>query len=555
MRNSKSVVLQSLSIFVCTSVICGGLSAQEPVADSDRARAAAELGGLDFTDEEIEALSPSLEDFRKAYSALRQLKMPNDVSPSLIFNPIPPGGSVEKDMQRPVRLTDPGEVSLPEDLDDLAFYSVIQLARLIETRQITSESLTRFCLDRLKKYDPQLHCVVSLTEDLALEQARRADEEIASGNYRGLLHGIPYGAKDLLATQEYKTTWGATPYQDQKFDYDATVIQKLEEAGAVLCAKLSLGALAMGDVWFREKTRNPWDPTKGSSGSSAGSASAVAAGLLPFAIGTETLGSIISPSTVCGTTGLRPTFGRVSRHGAMALSWSMDKIGPICRSAEDCAAVFQVILGPDGKDLSVSDFPFNYDAVENPVCSLRIGYHQSAFDQDYGFKEQDVAALETLRNLGHELIPIELPEMPDIGFILTVEAAAAFDELTLSGQDDLLVRQARNAWPNIFRKARFVPAVEYIQANRARTILMQEMNQVFEKVDVYVHPSWAGSSLRITNFTGHPSIVVPNGFRDDGTPTSISFTGNLYQEGHLILIAQQWQAATPFEDQHPDLQK
>lgn len=521
---------------------------------ADDARSAAKIMGLDFTEAEIDSLLPALDNFREDYQSLRQIDLPNSVSPALYFNPIPPDFKAPSS-QETVSFTDPGRVKLPIDREKLAFYTVRQLAALLKEQQITSTELTRFFIDRLKKYDPTLHCVITLTEKTALEQAARADAEIKAGKYRGILHGIPYGAKDLLAAKHYKTTWGAMPYKEQALDYDATVIQKLEAAGAVLTAKLTMGALAMGDVWYGERTRNPWDPESGSSGSSAGSASSVAAGLLPFAIGTETLGSIVSPSTVCGTTGLRPTYGRVSRHGAMALSWSMDKIGPICRSAEDCAAVFQAIMGPDGKDLSVTDYPFNYQSKYTANRKLKIGFDQAAFERDYGFKAQDQATLKKLEEMGYELVPIELPEMPDIGFMLSVEAAAAFDELTRSNQDELLVRQTRNAWPNLFRRARFVPAVEYIQANRIRTQLVADMAKVFDQVDLYVHPSWASRSLRITNYTGHPCVVLPNGFQENGRPTSISFTGKLYDEGTIVGVAQAYQEVTDFDDQHPDLVK
>ncbi|PHN01456.1 amidase [Flavilitoribacter nigricans DSM 23189 = NBRC 102662] len=534
--------------------LTGGFSVQYFSAEitAEDARSSAKIMGLEFTDAEIDSLLPALEGFREDYISLRKKELPNSVSPALYFNPLPPD-FVTPTEQNAVSFSDPGEVKLPADRSELAFYTVRQLAALLKSQQITSTELTKFFIERLKAYDPTLHCVITITEEKALQQAAKADAEIQAGNYRGLLHGIPYGAKDLLAAEGYKTTWGAMPYKEQQLDYDATVVQKLEEAGAVLTAKLTMGALAMGDVWYGERTRNPWDPESGSSGSSAGSASAVAAGLLPFAIGTETLGSIVSPSTVCGTTGLRPTYGRVSRHGAMALSWSMDKIGPICRSAEDCAVVFQAIAGPDGKDLSVTDYPFNYQADYPANRKLKVGYDQAAFERDYGFKEQDQASLKVLEDLGYELVPIELPEMPDIGFLLSVEAAAAFDELTRSGQDELLVRQTRNAWPNLFRRARFVPAVEYIQANRVRTQLVADMAKVFEEVDLYVHPSWASRSLRITNYTGHPCVVLPNGFQENGRPTSISFTGKLYDEGTIVGVAQAYQNATEFEDQHPAL--
>ena len=394
--------------------------------------------------------------------------------------------------------------------------------------------------------------MVTLTEELALEQAARADAEIAAGNYRGPLHGIPYGAKDLLAVKSYPTTWGATPYKEQVVDSDATVIRKLEEAGAVLVAKLTLGALARGDVWFGGKTRNPWNTEQGSSGSSAGPGSTVAAGLVPFAIGSETLGSIVSPATRNGVTGLRPTFGRVSRAGAMALSWSMDKLGPMCRSVEDCALVFDAIRGPDGLDQTVVDLPFNYN-YDVDLSSLRIGYYQSAFEADYSNHDRDAAVLDVLRDLGAELIPIELPDFPvsELIFVLRAESGAAFDELTLSNRDDLLVRQTRNSWPNVFRSARFIPAVEYIQANRARYVLIQKMATVMDQVDVYVSPSFGGDNLRLTNLTGHPCVVLPNGFNDRGSPTSITFMGGLYDEATLLAVARAYQEATDWHRQHP----
>lgn len=522
-----------------------------PTISQADALSAANIMGLSMTEAEVDSLLPRLERVRGSFTALREKEIPNALSPALVFNPIPPGYEIPSGASK-VQFAAPKKAKRPKDISQLAFYSVLELAELIRTKQISSTELTQFFIARLKQHDPTLHCVISLTEELALKQAKKADAEIAKGNYRGPLHGIPYGAKDLLATKQYKTTWGAMPYKEQSFDYDATVVQKLEEAGAILVAKLSMGALAMGDVWFGEKTRNPWDVSRGSSGSSAGSASAVAAGLLPFAIGTETLGSIVSPSTICGTTGLRPTYGRVSRHGAMALSWSMDKIGPLCRSAADCAAVFQAIYGLDGKDNSLIEAPFNYSkGLANPKM-LKVGYLKSSFEGNYPFKSQDSLALLSLREQGYELIPIELPEMPDIGFILSAEAAAAFDGLTRSGKDDQLVRQTRNAWPTTFRAARFIPAVEYIQANRLRSQLIADMAKVFEEVDVYVHPSWASPSLRITNYTGHPCVVVPNGFRE-GRPTSITFTGKLFEEGQVLAIAAAFQEATEWDEKHPDL--
>lgn len=515
---------------------------------ADDVRSAAKIFGLELTQSEIDTLLPGLEENRLTYQAYHKISPENSVAPALVFNPILPGFQIPSGTGKVVFSPAPA-VKLPTNKDELAYYSVRQLAELIRTKQVTSLELTQFFLERLKKFNSTLLCVVSLTEETALAQAKQADAEIKAGKYRGILHGIPYGAKDLLSAKNYKTTWGSVAYKDQVINEDAAVIRKLEEAGAVLCAKLTLGELASGDVWFGGMTRNPWDPTTGSSGSSAGSASSVSAGLLPFAIGTETLGSIVSPSTVCGTTGLRPTFGRVSRTGAMALSWSMDKIGPICRHVEDCAIVFNAIYGPDGKDMSVIKAPFNYDGNAD-LKKIRIGYDKKSFERSYPFKANDSIALEKMRGMGIELIPIELPTMPDLGIILSAEASAAFEELTLSNRDDLLVRQVRNGWPNIFRRARFIPAVEYIQANRQRTKLMLDMQKVFEKVDVYVHPSWGSPSLRITNHTGHPSVVLPTGLRQ-GKPTSICFTGQLFEEGKLLRVAKAFQDGTDFHKKHP----
>jgi len=508
--------------------------------------------GLEFTDAERDSMQTSLDEQLVNYQNIRKIDLANSVPPAILFNPIPVGFEFPKE-QNLVIFSDYSYTKLPEDINDLAFYSIGELAELIKTNHITSTELTKFFLERLKKYDPELHCIITLTEERALSQAKLMDEEIAAGKYRGMLHGIPFGAKDLLATKDYKTTWGATPFKDQVINEDATVIKKLEGAGAVLCAKLTMGELAWGDVWFGEMTRNSWDTSKGSSGSSAGSASSVSAGLLPFAIGTETWGSIVSPSTVCGTTGLRPTYGRVSRTGAMALSWSMDKIGIICRSTEDLAIVFNVINGQDGIDQTLYDVPFNYQP-EIDFSKLKIGYLQSDFDKQYDFHKQDSVTLAKLKELGAELVPIELPALPvnDLAIILSAEAGAAFDELTRSNRDDLLVRQIKNAWPNVFRSSRFIPAVEYINANRIRFLLIQQMKKVMEEVDLYIAPSWEGDNLLLTNLTGHPCVVLPNGFAEDGTPTSITFIGRLFDEGRLIVFAKKYQDATDFNKKHPE---
>ncbi len=509
--------------------------------------AAEKIIGIEFTQTERDSLLDDLEYYLKNYAALRAVPIANSVPPAFGFNPMPIGFSISGE-DRPI-VVGPVKIEMPNDIEDLAFYSVLELSALISARKVSSTDLTKMYIERLKEHGPELECVVTLTEELALEQARRADEEIAAGNYRGYLHGIPYGAKDLLAVPAYRTTWGAEPYKDQVLDETATVIRKLEDAGAVLVAKLTLGALAWGDVWYGGTTRNPWDIEQGSSGSSAGPASATSAGLVAFSIGTETWGSIVSPSTRCGTTGLRPTYGRVSRAGAMALSWTMDKIGPICRTVVDCAIVFDVIRGSDGLDQTVVDAPFNYDHRVD-LSELRIAYVKGLFAEGWN-ADADSVTLVKLRELGAELIPIELPDYPveALGFILTAEAAAAFDELTRSNRDDLLVRQVKNAWPNAFRAARLIPAVEYIQANRLRWIIMQEMEKL--EFDVYISPSFGGNNLLLTNLTGHPSVVLPNGFNDEGSPVSITFMGRLFGEATLLAVANAYQDATDFHHRHP----
>jgi Asp-tRNA(Asn)/Glu-tRNA(Gln) amidotransferase A subunit family amidase len=523
-------------------------------ADIDHA---ASIAGLEFTEDERELMLEGLNELRADYAEIRKISLDNSVAPALHFDPRLPGVEYDPGPRR-FRPSRPKPISVPDNIEELAFQPVTQLSQLVRTRKVSSVALTEMYIDRLKRFDPQLHCIITLTEERAIAQARRADREIAAGMYRGPLHGIPWGAKDLLAVRGYPTTWGATPFKEQRFDIDATVVERLDKAGAVLVAKLAMGALANGDVWFGGRTRNPWNPEEGSRGSSAGSASAVAAGLVGFAIGTETRGSILSPCTRCGATGLRPTFGMVSRHGAMALSWSMDKIGPICRSVEDCALVFDTIRGPDGHDETVIDMPFSWETDRDPR-QLRVGYLRSAFDEEPGkdqneWYEFNLAALEAVRSLGIELIPIELPEVPigALGFILRVEAAAAFDEMTRTNVDETLVRQDPSAWPNRLRTARAVPAVEYLQANRVRRIAMHEMARILDGIDVYLSPT-RGDNLRLTNLTGHPAVVVPNGFRTNGTPTSITFCGNLFRDSEAMLLAKAYQDAAGVHLRHPEM--
>jgi Asp-tRNA(Asn)/Glu-tRNA(Gln) amidotransferase A subunit family amidase len=505
------------------------------------------IAGIKLSEEDRKAVAIGLNRTVKDLEVLRAVKLPNDVPPALAFVPAPwqiPAAGAARGTVEPIASAVPKK---PGSGDELAFLPITSLAALVRDRQVSSRELTKLYLDRLRKYDPALHCVVTLTEELALKQADRADKEIAAGNYRGPLHGIPWGAKDLIAHPGYKTTWGAEPYKEQTIDVQATVARRLEDAGAVLVAKLTLGALAMGDKWFGGKTRNPWDAEQGSSGSSAGSAATTAGGLVGFALGSETLGSIVSPCTRCGATGLRPTFGRVSRHGCMALAWSMDKIGPIARSVEDCALVFGTIHGADGLDPAAVDRPFSWP-LRGDIRSLRVGYIENSTDA------KDREELRVLRDLGLKPVPVKLPEKIPVGplrHILEVESAAAFDELTRQG-----VTAGLNEWPGIFRQSMFISAVDYLRANRVRTLLMREMETVMAGLDVYVGS--VGRDLLLTNLTGHPSVVLPDGFRKEGTvehPTALTFTGRLYGETELLAVARAYQQATGSHLRHPPLDR
>ncbi|HUQ45069.1 MAG TPA: amidase [Gemmatimonadaceae bacterium] len=528
---------------------------------------AEEISGLSFSAEQRQQMVDGLKSQATQIEQLHAIKLDNAVAPALYFDPVPPGVTLKLPAKRPSVRSRVLSRSVPSDLEELAFLPVTELAELVRRRTVTSTQLTEMYLGRIRRYDPVLKAVITITEERARRQAKEADEEIARGKYRGPLHGIPWGAKDLLAVKGYKTTWGAGPYRDQVIDADATVVQRLDAAGAVLIAKLTLGELAQGDIWFGGTTKNPWNLQQGSSGSSAGPASAVAAGLVGFSIGTETLGSISSPSTRNGVTGLRPTFGRVPRTGAMALSWTMDKIGPIARSVEDCALVLEAIHGPDNHDRTVKDIPFSWNATVK-ATSLRVGYNKAAFDLaerndknqvQHGTKRFDDAALDVLRKLGVKLIPVELPEMPygAMRLVLTAEGAAAFDELTRSGRDKELVQQTPRDWANTFRTARFIPAVDYVNANRARTLAMHKWHALFETVDVIVTPTGVGSQLTATNLTGHPAVILPSGFRDTSdtdktqVPVSLTFLGGLYQEAHLLAVAKAWQDATEFHRRYP----
>ena len=526
---------------------------QDKISKSDIA-SAEKLIGLSFSESERDTMLDDLTSQKKNLQEIRSWELQNSTAPAISFNPKPGWLQINKSQKKNKWIV-PTNIQRPEKDSDLAFMPVAELAYLIQSGQVTSVELTKIYLDRLKTYGDTLHCVITLTEDLAMQQAKKADEDLEKGIYHGPLHGIPYGLKDLLVVEGYKTTWGAEPYKSQELKGSATVYERLRDHGAILVAKLSMGALAMGDIWYKDTTRNPWDLQQGSSGSSAGSASATSAGLVGFSIGTETYGSIVSPSTRCGVTGLRPTFGRVSRAGAMALSWTMDKIGPICRSANGCAMVFDAIYGPDNIDRTVTDYPFHYDATKN-VQELKVAYLKELFQEDYPGKENDSLTLDKLREMGIEMKPVKLPSEVPVSPLLTIlnaESAAAFDALTRSGKDDQLVQQHSNAWPNIFRTARFIPAAEYINANRIRTLLIDNLNQWMKDYDVVVTPSFGGNQLLMTNLTGHPCVVVPNGFDEDNHPTSISFIGNLYDEGTLLEFAHHYQSQTSHDDQKPPL--
>ena len=527
-------------------------------------RSAEQLIGIELTEAEEAMALPGVNRNLGSYETLRKIDVPLDTEPAIAFHPAPPGKKFNPAKTK-IRIskTEPPKFT---SVEDLAFSTVAQLAELVRTKQVSPVELTKMYLARLKKYSLKLLCVVTLTEELAIKQAEEAEREIKRGKYRGPLHGIPCGVKDLFATKGIKTTWGAEPFRDQMIDMDATVVERLRDAGAVLLAKLSMGALAQGGRWFAGVTRNPWQPEEdrtGSSGSSAGSASATSAGLVGFSIGTETLGSIVSPSSRCGVTGLRPTYGRVSRYGAMGLSWTMDKIGPICRGVEDCALVLDAIYGPDGRDITVGDAAFNWNP-DRPLAQMRIGYVKAEFEQgntqggNQGNsderKKMYQEALDALRQAGAKLEPMELPKFStqSLRVILNAEAATAFDDITRDGRVNQLSGQNPGDWPNSFRTARFIPAVEYLRAQRARTLLMREMDSLMSKWDVFVTPAPGSASLLITNLTGHPAVVVPCGFINN-LPQAIMFTGNLYDEAAPLRVALAFERATKWHTMHPKM--
>ncbi|MEP6493443.1 MAG: amidase [bacterium] len=582
----------------------GGQQQLGPEITKEMIAAAEEISGLHFSDEERTAMAGSLQRMRQGLQTLHKEPLDQSVLPAIVFDPVPPGKELPKKTKMLTVRSKVPVMARPGSLEELAYAPVTQLSELVRTRKVKPSELTDMYLSRLKRYDPQLHFVVNLTEERALKQAKDMDAEISRGKYRGPLHGIPWGAKDLLAVKGYPTTWGAGLYANQTFDYEATVVKRLDEAGAILVAKLTLGSLAQGNHWWKEYTRNPWIPEQlspGASGSSAGPASATAAGCVGFSIGSETNGSITSPARTCGVTGFRPTFGRVSRAGAMALSWTTDKLGPICRSVEDCALVFDAIHGPDGIDYSVKAYPFNWNAGLK-LSQLKIAYFKANFERRNlvadgrgGFAPdggpgtpipEAMNFLKVLEAQGAKLEPIEVPT-PNYGYldsiILNSECGAAFETDTLNSKIKEL--EAYSTWPNTFRGAQFIPAVDYVNANRARIFAMNQMWELFQKYDVVLTPA---ENTSVTNITGTPSIVVPTGFaipqfgRGGGggggggrgaggrggdsaraaaptppppptipLPTSMYVMGPIFQDEKNLLVAHAFQQATDFHKKHP----
>jgi Asp-tRNA(Asn)/Glu-tRNA(Gln) amidotransferase A subunit family amidase len=579
---------------------------QGPIS-ADMIKAAETIDGVKFTSEEEARIAGSANSNLNAFNRLRQVTITQETEPAYIFRPSMPGNPPKGPATpgAPIKYTKPPmTLKRPANLEDVAFWPVAHLAALIERKLVTSTELTQMYLTRLKRYQPKLNFYVNLTEELALKQAAQADREIKAGKYRGPLHGIPWGAKDLYATKGIKTTWGGEPYVDQVFDYDCTVVERLTAAGAVLVAKLTLGALAQGDVWFGGQTKSPWDPTfqRGSSGSSAGPGSATAAGCVGFSMGTETRGSILSPATLNGVVGLRPTYGRVSRHGAMALSTTMDKCGPLCRYVEDTVLVLNAVYGPDKFDPSVADAAFKWNP-DAPLSGFKIAYVKAQFDnpgargggagrggagggggaagaaagggragaatpptpeqlaaqaaQAADLKKMYDDVLATYTKLGAKLEAIELPDLSltsSLSFILDVESSASFDDDTRSGEINQLLNPngSRSSWPYTFREARFIPAVEYIRAMRGRTLLQRTFDGFMSQYDALLEAGTNGT-LSTTNLTGHPAMAVKCGISGGNTPRMLMLTGKLYDEGTLARIAMAYEQATEWKDRHPAL--
>ncbi|MCK9404361.1 MAG: amidase [Chitinophagaceae bacterium] len=548
-------------VFLFTIVLNTAIPAQDTVSTKDiDIQSAAGLLDLRFTQKEMDTMYTGVKENLMVYRLMHKQLLANNVPMSLWQSPVLPGMKFTE-KQEPVKWNIPANTMLPANKNDLAFYNILQLASLIKNKKISSVALTGFFIERIKKYGDTLQCVISLTEEIAMQQAKQADEEIARGKYRGPLHGIPYGLKDLFAVKGTKTTWGAEPYKNQVVEEDAFVYAQLTKAGAVLVAKFTLGALAMGDYWFGGRTKNPWNTKTGSSGSSAGSTAATVAGLVPFAIGTETWGSIVSPSSTCGATGLRPTFGSISRSGAMTLSWSLDKVGPICRSAADAALVFNYIHGTDGEDLSAVNKPFNYQPGAD-IKKMKVAYAKNYFDKITDTSRNEWKVLEAYKKMGVQLIPVNFPDSGVYNFnimdiVISAECAAAFDEFTRNNIDDEMTRQGKNDWPNSFRVARLMSAAEYINANRHRYLLMKKVNELMSRVDIVICPTrGSGNQGAITNLTGHPVVCLPTGFdKNVNLPTSITLIGKLYDEATLLAAAKALQDATPWDDVHPPMFK
>jgi Asp-tRNA(Asn)/Glu-tRNA(Gln) amidotransferase A subunit family amidase len=538
----------------------GGFGNQPMRVAKEQVVAALKLLGLEFQDAEIDTMMRGVNSALFNYESLRKADVPLDVEPAFTFRPGLADRTPMKGPQRFSTTIAQAARKAPSNLEDVAFWRVVDLAPLVKSRALSSTDLTRMYLERMQKYSPQLLCLITLTEDLAMEQAAAADKEIRAGKYRGPLHGIPFGLKDLFDTKGILTTFGAEPYQTRVPDRDATVVERLRAAGAVLIAKLSMGALAQGGLWFKGMTKTPWNTEVTSSGSSAGSASATAAGLVGFSLGTETLGSIVSPSQACGTVGLRPTYGRISRYGAMGLSWTMDKVGPICRGVEDCAIVLNAVYGPDGRDRSVGTDPFHWEP-RKPLAAMKIGILQKDFDRAQGEQKKIWdQAIGDLNKAGVKMTPTEFVEDgPSIRFLLSAEAAAAFDDITRDGQVRNLSGQTPGDWPNQFRTSRLIPAVEYIRAQRARTQLVEKFERFMADWDAIVMPP--NSLLTTTNLTGNPQVVMKCGFsegkRSDGSPVqvprSISFLGRIYDEGSPLRVALAYESVTEWHKKNPVL--
>jgi Asp-tRNA(Asn)/Glu-tRNA(Gln) amidotransferase A subunit family amidase len=530
------------------------------------------LTGVDFEPAESDLMLALVNTNSEHYHAIRRVPLAPDVEPVFSFRPPRPKATGRATPNGRVAQTKPSPAAgasaprrVTPRIDTLAFEPAARLGQLIAARAVSSTDLTRMYLDRLKRFDDRLKCVITLTEDLALEQAAQADAELKAGRPRGPLHGVPYGIKDLFATKGIPTTWGAKPYEDQVFDYDSTTVERLRDAGAVLLAKLTTGELAVGDLWFGGRTRNPWNPETGSSGSSAGPAAAVAAGLVGFAVGTETGGSIVSPASTCGVVGCRPTYGRISRHGVMTLRWTLDKVGPMARTVEDCALVLNAVYGPDGRDETVADLPFTWSPPAATLEGLRLGYVQNEFENPPENASSDErsrwqarramleATLDVFKAAGASVVPITLPDLPaqSLYSILNAEAGTMFDDLVRSGRVRELAGKSANHRANQLRAARYIPAVEYIRAQRVRSLLLHQMNALFNRVDAFVAPP-SSASVTMTNLTGHPAVVLKSGFVD-GMPDAVMITGRLYDETTILRVAHEYERRTPWRNQHPRL--